>query len=303
MVLAEDGKKMSKSLGNVINPDDVIKQFGADTLRVYEMFIGPYGEAIPWSTDGLKGVKRFLDRVWKVITQAIYQKLKIAENDSAILHKTIKKVIEDIENFKFNTAISQLMICFNKRDFIPKLNSKNEFEGKEFNLKAVKDFILILSPFAPHICEELWAGVLRHSEPAGDRVSPKALAVAQESQELARGRKGFFAAAQNDAKERAPSNTALQFGGQAGKQDDATASIFTQPWPSYDVELAKDDEIELVVQINGKVRDKLEVSSDISEEDAKKLAMDREKIKEWIKGKEVVKVIFVKGKLVNIVVR
>jgi len=265
LILAEGGKKMSKRYGNVVNPDDVVEKFGADSLRLYEMFMGPFNQPVAWSTDGLKGVKRFLDRVWKVITEAIYQKLEAKETDSAILHKTIKKVTEDIENFKFNTAISQLMICFNERDFIPKLNSKNEFEGKEFNLEAVKKFILLLSPFAPHICEELWERI----------TSPNPSLV----------RRGD------------DNPPPLQMGARGGE------SIFTQSWPSYDTALAKDETVELVVQINGKLRDRVEVVPDISEEDAKKLVMERETVKEWVEGKEIVKIIFIKGKLVNIVVR
>ncbi|MFH0854490.1 MAG: leucine--tRNA ligase [bacterium] len=238
MVLAEDGKKMSKSLGNVINPDDVIREFGADTLRTYEMFMGPYGEAIPWSTDGLKGVKKFLDKVW-----GLQKKLgRVFKPDMAInrlLHKTVKKVTEDIENFKFNTAISAMMILANEMEKAP-----------EIALDGYKLFILILSPFAPHMCEEIW----------------------------------------NKIKNQKSKIKNLE-------------SIFTQLWPSYDPNLAKDEEIELVVQVNGKVRDKFTTDANISEEYAKKQALESEKVAEWIKGKEVIKVIFVKGRLVNIVIR
>ncbi|MFC1613163.1 leucine--tRNA ligase [Patescibacteria group bacterium] len=255
MVLAEDGKKMSKSLDNVINPDDVIKQFGADTLRVYEMFMGPYGEAIPWSTDGLKGVRRFLDRVWNLqnkivgaqnfapadkIVGAIHELPKSVSLES-LVHKTVKKVTEDIENFKFNTAISAMMILVNEME-----------KEKEIALEDYKLLLLILSPFAPHLCEEL-------------------LEIIQIDE--------------------------------CKKIENRKSKIKNLEWPSYDSALVKDDTINLVIQINGKLRDKVEVSADISEEDAKKISLEREKIKEWVKGKDVVKVIFVKGKLVNIVIR
>ncbi len=234
IILAEDGNKMSKSKGNVINPDEVVAQYGADTLRMYEMFMGPLEDAKPWNTKGIVGIKRFLDKVF-----ALARKMR-ADADGTrtdaeverLLHKTIKKVTEDIEALKFNTAISAMMILVNRLE-----------KEKEITKNVWEKFLLILSPFAPHLAEELWEQ-LGHKE-----------------------------------------------------------SIFKQKWPPYNPELIKDETINLVIQVNGKVRDTVEVAADISEEEAKKLALEREKIKKWIGGKEIIKVIFVKGKLVNIVVK
>ncbi|MFH1192514.1 MAG: class I tRNA ligase family protein [bacterium] len=250
MVLAEDGKKMSKSLGNVINPDDVVRKFGADTLRVYEMFMGPYAEAIPWSTDGLKGVRRFLEKVWN-LNNVVGTHCDVSNNKSikSLLHKTIKKVTEDIDNFKFNTAISAMMILVNEME-----------KAQNIDVEDYKLLLLILSPFAPHICEELWEEIQVKSQKA--------------CTELAEGSK-------------------VQ----------SCGSIFSQSWSSYNPDLAKDEIVELVIQINGKIRDKVEVSSNISEDEAKNLALAREKVQEWVKGKNIMKVVFVKGRLVNIVIR
>jgi len=237
MILAEDGQKMSKSRGNTINPDEVIKQYGADTVRLYEMFMGPYSEAIPWNTNSLIGMNRFLEKVWnlqtKVETRFIASKPQTIASESIepLLHKTIKKVTEDIENLKFNTAISQLMIFLNKL----------EKEEKIFTIHY-SQFLILLSPFAPHITEELWR-MLGNKE-----------------------------------------------------------SIHLQKWPEYNKELIKEKETTLVIQINGKLRDQIKVPADISEKDAKKLTMESEKIKKWIDGKEIRKIIFVKGKLINVVV-
>jgi len=237
MILAEDGQKMSKSRGNVVNPDDVIKKYGADTLRLYEMFMGPYGDAIPWSTTSLVGMNRFLERMWNLNVKCQMSNVKSISNTKCqnpkldqLLHKTIKKVTEDIENLKFNTAISALMILLNEM----------EKEKEIFKIHYSK-FLILLSPFAPHIAEEIW-------EALGNK-----------------------------------------------------ESIHLQSWPEYDKELAKEKEIILVVQINGKLRDQIKAPADISEIDAKKLALESEKIKKWIEGKEIRKVIFVKGRLVNIV--
>ncbi len=237
IILAEDGRKMSKSLGNVVNPDDVVKQYGADALRLFEMFMGPLEDMKPWNTKGIIGQVRFLEKTWN-----LYQGKKFIDcggncqmKESGLpqlLHKTIKKVGEDIDNLRFNTAISQMMIFIN---FVDKF--------KTMPRVAAEKFLIILSPFAPHLTEELWTG-LGHKQ-----------------------------------------------------------SIFKEKWPEYDPALVKDETINLVIQINGKVRDMIEVSSDISENEAKKIALASEKIKKWLKGKEVIKIIFVKGKLINIVIQ
>ncbi len=229
IILAEDGNKMSKSKGNVINPDEVVAQYGADTLRMYEMFMGPLEDTKPWNTKGIMGIKRFLERVWKLQFKIQNSKFKVNER---LLHKTIKKVTEDIEALKFNTAISAMMILVNQLE-----------KEKEITKDMWQKFLLILSPFAPHLVEELWAG-LGHKE-----------------------------------------------------------SIFKQKWPPYDEKLIKDETINLVIQVNGKVRDMVAVTAGISDEEIKKIALGREKIKKWISGKKITKVIFVKGKLVNIVVK
>ena len=362
MILSYDGQKMSKSKGNVINPDDVVREFGADSIRLYEMFMGPFGEAISWNTEGVSGVRRFLEKVWRLLEKVAQQKdeeifgagifiemeegkflfhirdnnttinpgrigffgggreagetvrrcavrelqeelgLFVRENDlkwivnllgpkkgwdsfyllpfkytqewknrkwhvsegegvtilsvedafknekldgrtrtilellrerktvESLLHKTIKKVTEDIENFRFNTAVSSLMILVNR------LEKESVILPSHFSFLT-----LLLSPFAPHIAEELW-------EKMGH-----------------------------------------------------TTSIFLEKWPTWDEKLIADETITLVVQVNGKVRDTLTVSADIAEDEAKKLALASEKVQKFIEGKEIRKVIFVKGKLVNIV--
>jgi len=233
MILAEDEQKMSKSRGNVINPDDIIGEYGADTVRLYEMFMGPYSEAIPWSTSSLVGMSRFLEKVWSMKFKVQSSKFKVEVKNlklESLLHKTIKKVTEDIENLKFNTAISQLMILLNKME-----------KEKNIQITNYQLLIILLSPFTPHITEELW-------ETLGNK-----------------------------------------------------ESIFKQKWPKYNPEIAKEKEIELVIQINGKVRDRIKAPTDISEEDAKKIALESERIKKWTEGKEIRKIIFVKGRLINIV--
>ncbi|MFA5069825.1 MAG: leucine--tRNA ligase [Patescibacteria group bacterium] len=223
MVLAEDGQKMSKSRGNVINPDTVVKEFGADAVRLYEMFMGPFDQAINWSADGLRGTKRFLDKIFKIFSEN-----KKGET-SAALHKTIKKVTEDIDNLRFNTAVSSLMILV------------NEISEKGADKNTWEKFLVILSPFAPHLAEELWEK-LGHKQ-----------------------------------------------------------SVFKEKWPSFDPKLVKDEEVEFIIQVNGKLRDRLKLPIDISENEAKEKALNSEKVKKYVSG-EPKKVIFVKGRLINFVV-
>jgi leucyl-tRNA synthetase len=238
LILAPDGQKMSKSRGNVINPDPLIEKYGADAFRLYEMFMGPFEEAISWDPKGIVGTKRFLDKVWNLFGK---EKSVIPEEEDReiekLIHKTIKKVTEDIENFRFNTAVSALMILV------------NELQNKNYGIWHLKTLLLLLAPFAPHITEELWQ--------------------------------------QHFIKK-------LKF--------KIKNSIHSQLWPKYDPKLIKEEMITLVIQVNGKVRDKIEVEATISEEKAKELAISREKIKKWIEGKEIKKVVFVPGKLINIVV-
>ena len=242
IILAEGGVKMSKSKGNVINPDEVVKEYGTDTLRCYEMFMGPFEQAIAWDTKGVRGVRRFLQKVWqlfetqnsKLKTQKYKAKIKNNKELKKLLHKTIKKVSEDIENMKFNTAISSMMEFCNAWQENPTGLAKRD----------LKDFLKILSPFAPHLAEELW-----------HKLDPR-----------------------------------------------HKRSIFFQKWPKYDERLLKEEKITLIIQINGKVREKIEVEKGISESKAKELALSQSKIQKWLQNKKIKKVIFIKDKLINFVV-
>ncbi|RFU69719.1 leucine--tRNA ligase [Bacillus sp. V59.32b] len=236
MILGENNEKMSKSKGNVVNPDEVVESHGADTLRLYEMFMGPLDASIAWSTNGLDGSRRFLDRVWRLLIEEDGSLTsKVVDNDDSgklekVYHQTVKKVTENYEELKFNTAISQLMVFINeayKADTLPKA--------------YIEGFTKLLSPVAPHITEELWEK-LGHKE-----------------------------------------------------------SISYETWPAYDEAKLIDNEVEIVIQINGKVKTKLMVPTDITKEQLEEIAMDDETIKEQIDGKTVRKVIAVPGKLVNIV--
>ena len=234
IVLAEDGRKMSKSFGNVVNPDDVVKKYGADTLRVYEMFMGPFDQAISWSTQGVKGVSRFLEKVWRLVLE--FSENKKDKIDGPIilkaLHKLNKKIDEELEVMKFNTIIAAFM------EFINLAQKHKEEVGKE----VIEKFLILLSPFAPHLTEELWQRLGRKS------------------------------------------------------------SITLEKWPEPNPEFLKEETIALIIQVNGKVRDKIKVKSDISEKEAKELAISQEKIKNWIGDKNIKKVVFIPGKLINIVI-
>jgi len=236
MVLASDGQKMSKSRGNVINPDEIVKKYGADTIRLYEMFMGPYEDEIAWSTESLEGCARFLKKIWNLFENSS----KISEQTSRDLiqklHYTIKKVGDDIDNMKFNTAISSMM------ELINMWQTENNILSK----KDAEDFLKILAPFAPHIAEELYFKIK--------------------------------------------------------SQKSKIKSIFDKSWPEYDEKLIKKDKIDLIIQINGKVRDKIEVNVDISEKEATKLVLSNDKIKTWLNNQEPKKIIFIKNKLVNIVI-
>jgi leucyl-tRNA synthetase len=234
IILAEDGTKMSKSKGNVVNPDEVVAEYGADALRMFEMFMGPLEDMKPWQTKGIIGVSRFLERVNRLVDTILN---KETDNPKCLrnTNKTIKKVSEDIENLKFNTAIAALMEYLNYLE-------KATAEKNSVNKEVVEIFIKLLAPFAPHLVEYLW----------------------------------------------------LKIGHQT--------SIFQEKWPEYDPELVKDEEIEMVVQINGKVRGRMLVGAEISEDEAKERALGSENLKKHLEGKEIRKVIFVKGKLINLVV-
>jgi len=241
IILGEDGQKMSKSRGNVVNPDEVINEFGADAFRCYEMFMGPLEQMKPWSTAGVEGVSRFLARAWRLVMEenqsgewvrsAALTDIAPDKAQLKVIHATIKKVGEDIETLSFNTAISQMMI------FV------NTFTGANPRpLSAIRTLLQLLNPFAPHITEELW--------------------------QLTEG----------------------------------TGQLADQPWPAYDPAALIEDELELAVQINGKVRDKLVVKRDATSAEVEAAAIASPRAQEWTAGKAIRKVIVVPGKLVNIVV-
>ncbi len=229
IILAEGGEKMSKSRGNVINPDVIVNTFGADTLRLYEMFMGPFDQAIAWSEEGIIGPRRFLERVWK-IKEKVQAKKVSSSAIQAALNKTIKKVGEDIEDMRFNTAVSSLMI-------LSTLMEKAEVVGEA----DYKKFLQILAPFAPHMAEELWALL-------GEK-----------------------------------------------------KSITLSKWPEYDESLMKESEVKIMIQINGKLRGEMLVASDENEESIKQKALADRTIEKYVAGAEVKKVIYVKGRLINIV--
>jgi leucyl-tRNA synthetase len=244
LILAEDGRKMSKRWGNVINPDDMIRLFGADALRLYEMFMGPFNQSIAWSSDGIRGMKRFLDRIYKLATsdkrQATSDK-QINNNLEWLLHQTIKKVSEDIENFRFNTAISGLMILFNEIE-----------KEKNIPLILYSKFLILLSPFAPHLTEEIWQKLKATSDK--------------------RQRTKKF------------------------------KSIHQEAWPKYNPKLIKEEKFEMIIQINGKVRDRIPAPVGVSQKEAESMALSSEKIKKLIAGFKIKKIIFVPKRLINIVI-
>jgi len=262
MILGEDGRKMSKARGNVVNPDDVVREYGADSLRIFEMFLGPLEAVKPWSTRGMDGSYRFLSRVWRLFTDeasvdAFEQKQTLAPGgfearsellkeirlhflikpdvptpgQLAVLHRTIKKVSEDIDAMTFNTAISALMIFVNEAMTWP-----NRPES------VMKTFLLLLSPFAPHLAEELWSKF-----GAGDTLS-------------------------------------------------------CEPWPVHDPRYLEEDEIEMVIQVNGKLRDKIRVAKTLAEDQVKSRVLESPRVKELMAGKTIRKMIVVPGKLVNVVI-
>ena len=230
MILGSNGEKMSKSRGNIVNPDEIVEQYGADTIRLYEMFIGDFEKAAPWNSDSIKGCKRFLERVWgltEIVTDGGYRPALEAD-----MHKVIKKVTADIDNLKANTAIAAMMTLVNKF-----------YETGAVTREELRTLLVLLNPLAPHLTEEMYEQ--------------------------------------------------LGFGGE----------LNAQQWPSYDESKCVDDQIQIVVQINGKVRAKLEVPAEISQEDALAAAKADDRVQELISGKTLVKEIYVKGKLVNLVVK
>ncbi len=239
LILGEGGVKMSKSVGNVVNPDTLIKIFGADTVRLYEMFMGPFDQHIAWSTESMVGPRRFLEKVWKLRLKIKDLRLKQGSDSelksdnlqlTTLLHKTIKKVGEDIEAMRFNTAVSSMMILANE------IEKVDAFSRGQYEI-----LLRLLAPFAPHIAEELWF-VLGHK-----------------------------------------------------------TSIHTEVWPAYNAALAVSSRWTLVVQVNGKVRGNVELQGEFEEAEVKEKAVALPEIKKWIEGKKIVKTVYIKGRLINIV--
>lgn len=222
---------MSKSRGNVVNPDDMVNEFGADTFRTYEMFIGAFDQSTPWSINGVKGCYRFIERVWNLQTILTDEEGYSSDMEKAF-HKAIKKVSDDYDKMKFNTAIASLMALIND------IYKKGSITRDEY-----KTYITLLNPVAPHLTEEMWVNA------------------------------GF------------------------------DGCLHETSWPKYDEAKTIDDTVEIVAQINGKVKDKIVIAANLSRDEMEKAALENKKIKELIDGKNVVKVICVPGKLVNIVVK
>ncbi len=224
LIMGEGGIKMSKSKGNVVSPDEIIDKYGADVLRLYEMFVGSFEDEVPWDEEGVVGMRRFLERV---------NSIRIGEKEDrellGLLHRTIKKVTSDIENFKFNTAISSLMVLTNEMR-----------EREEVSKDIFKDFLKLLAPFAPHFTEELWSKFERDS-------------------------------------------------------------ILNSSWPSYDKKVAEKNKVFIIIQVDGRFRDKVEVNKGISENEVVEIAESRERVEKWLKGKKIKKIIFVEDKLLNFV--
>ena len=231
LILGPDGDKMSKSKGNVVDPNEVVDQYGADVLRAYVLFMGDYEKAAPWSETAVKGCKRFVDRIWG-LTEILTDGDTYSKELESIMHKTVKKVSSDIENMKYNTAIAAMMTLTNKI-----------YEKGSINKAELKTFITILNPFVPHVTEEIW-----------------------------------------------------QVAGFEGMLNETS-------WPTYDEAKCVDDEIEIAVQINGKVREKLVISAEASNDEAIAAAKASDKIKSALEGMQIVKELYVKGRLVNIVVK
>ncbi|MDD4123114.1 MAG: class I tRNA ligase family protein, partial [Candidatus Pacebacteria bacterium] len=245
IVLGEDGEKMSKSKGNVVNPDDIVEKYGADTLRVYEMFMGPFEDMKPWNDQNILGVYRFLEKIFVLFEMRFNSKKKTdvefkekvsTESLERSIHKAIKKVSSDIEEVKFNTAISCLMELVN--DFYKYKNFIDVIPEKYF-----ENLVLLLAPFAPFLSEELWMESLKKKK-----------------------------------------------------------TIHKNKWPEFDEKLIVDKKVRIVIQINGKVRDNIEVNKDITQEMLEEKVMSLKKINTYLEGQKIKKVIYIDNKLINFVI-
>lgn len=232
LVMGEDGQKMSKSRGNVINPDDVVDEYGADTLRVYEMFMGPFDGSVAWNTDGIRGARRFLDRVWSVVNSHVQSSAQDSDGVELAFHKTIKRVSESTEQLRFNTAISSMMEFLNVIE-----------KQASVSLSTLKGFVLLLAPYAPHIAEELWE-ILGHGQ-----------------------------------------------------------SLVYQPWPKYDDVIVGSADVNIPVQVNGKVRGELAIAPGVSKDEVERRSKEIPNIAKYLDGNEVSNVVFVPDKLINFVLK
>ena len=236
MILGSNGIKMGKRFPEfVINPSDIVEKYGADTLRLYEMFMGPLEASKPWSNQGVEGARRFLDRVYRLVCLNDYKSKFTTEYDKTlekIYNQTVKKVTEDFESLAFNTAISQMMVFINEA-----------YKADKIYLGFIEGFIKLLSPVAPHICEEMWQSLGHNS------------------------------------------------------------TIAYESWPTYDEAKCKDDQVTYAVSVNGKLRDKLLLDANLDAKEVEKQALASEKIKAYTDGKEIVKIIVVPKKIVNIVIK
>lgn len=237
MILGSNHEKMSKSKGNVVNPDDIVDQYGADTLRLYEMFMGPLEESVPWDEKGLHGANKWVQRVWRLLmddNNHLRDRVSTFNDDklTKVYNQTVKKVTEDYERMHFNTAISQLMVFVNEA-----------YKVDDLPVEYMKGFVKMIAPIMPHMAEELWS--------------------------------------------------------QFGESD----TITYQPWPTYDPKALVEDEVEMIVQVNGKVRAKIKMAKDTDRDEAQQLALANEHVKKFTDGKDIKKVIVVPNKIVNIVVK
>ena len=221
---------MSKSKGNVVNPDDIVRDFGADTFRVYEMFIGPFDQAAPWSMDSIRGCAKFLDRVW-ALQDLLVPGDEYSKDFESMMHKSIKKVSEDIEEMKFNTSVATFMTMVNEF-----------YKAKKINHAEFKTFLQLLNPFAPHITEELFSKM-------------------------------------------------------------SNSTIAESSWPTYDESKTIDSTFELPIQINGKLKKTMQIELNLPQEEVKKLVMDNKSVQTLLEGKTIIKEIYVKNKIYNIVVK
>jgi leucyl-tRNA synthetase len=239
-IIISGHQKMSKSKGNVVNPDAYVAELGVDTVRAYMMFIAPWEQGGEWDDSGISGISRWLNRMWHLVLDEYRPSGSQSDNDLVrTTHQTIKKVTEDIDKLRLNTMVAALMEFTN---YLGRVKDTGSVSKSEWD-SAIKTLLLLLAPTAPHLAEELWQRI------------------------------------------------GLKY------------SIHNQSWPEWDEALATSDEFTLVVQVNGKVRDRLTAPVSVTEDEARKLALEQEKVRPYLEGREVVKVIYVPGKLINIVAR